>query len=132
MSIFNHDPFKPDIRKTLTPKQEGFAKAYAQNKEIVTAALTAGYSDSYAAKKAYILLQNPLVKQKIKEFEKEYLSQRFSKLADTAINTLEDILTDSSVNSNAKLKAVDKVFELYESDKANKKSDETPRSGFLF
>jgi len=96
----------------LTSKQEAFCLAYLLNRDAKAAALGAGYSENYAAKKAYALLQKEEVKSFIEEAEREYFSGRFAKLAIKSMNTLEEIL-DDPYDSRSRLAAIKEIFTYY-------------------
>jgi hypothetical protein len=93
----------------LTPKQEAFCIAYLTSRDVKASALEAGYSESYATKKAYQLLHNEEIKAFIEEAEKEYFSGHFAKLAFKAMGTLEEIL-DDPYDSRSRLAAIKEIF----------------------
>jgi len=93
----------------LTPKQEAFCLAYLLNRDAKASALEAGYSENYANKKSYALLQNKEIKSFIEDAEKEYFSSRFAGLAFKAMGTLEEIL-DDPYDSRSRLAAIKEIF----------------------
>lgn len=55
----------------LSPRQQAFAEYYLECGVQEEAAIKAGYSKNYAAKRAYLLLENVGIKQYIEERSKE-------------------------------------------------------------
>ncbi|SMC10079.1 terminase small subunit [Nitratiruptor tergarcus] len=92
----------------LTKKQEAFCINYVATRDAKASALKAGYSKSYAEKKAYALLGNETVSQRIEELEKAFFNERFTRLAMRSMAVLEEIL--EGYDDRARLAAVKEIF----------------------
>jgi len=95
----------------LTQKQEAFCIEYVATRDAKAAALEAGYSESYAQKKAYTLLTNEEVAARIGELEKAFFNDRFTKLAMRSMVVLEEIL--DGYEDRARLAAIKEIFRFY-------------------
>jgi len=95
----------------LTEKQEAFCIGYVATRDAKAAALEAGYSESYANKKAYALLGNEAVSQRIEELETAFFNERFTKLAMRSMAVLEEIL--DGYEDRARLAAIKEIFKFY-------------------
>lgn len=65
----------------MNMKQRRFAELYVEKGNITSAALEAGYSENYAARNAYLILENPEVKAYIEKILEKIQSE---KIADAA------------------------------------------------
>ncbi|PHO12557.1 hypothetical protein CPG38_06835 [Malaciobacter marinus] len=95
----------------LTVKQISFCKNYILTRDIKQSSLSAGYSQSYSKSKAYELLQDEKIQNKIKELEKEHNQEHFKRLSTIANKELETILL-SSDNDNTRLRAIELIYKL--------------------
>lgn len=93
----------------LTDKQLSFCEEYIKLRDVKESALKAGYSDTYAKTKAFLLIKETKISDKIQELEKAYYQDYFKKSAIDAAAVLEDIMKNS-LNDSARLKAVDMIF----------------------
>lgn len=97
--------------RDLTAKQIKFCESYILTRDIKQSSLNAGYSESYSKSKAYELLQNEEIKEKIKQLETDHNQNHFKKLAIVANTELENILTGADTDST-KLRAIELVYKL--------------------
>jgi phage terminase small subunit len=95
----------------LTAKQISFCENYILTRDIKQSSLNAGYSKSYSKSKAYELLQDEKIQQKIEQLEKEHNQEHFKKLSMLANKELETILLGSD-NDNTRLRAIELVYKL--------------------
>jgi phage terminase small subunit len=95
----------------LTAKQILFCENYILTRDIKQSSLIAGYSESYSKSKAYELLQDEKIQQKIQELEKTYNQEHFKRLSTIANKELETILL-SSENDNTRLRAIELIYKL--------------------
>ena len=95
----------------LTARQQDFCIEYVATRDAKASALKAGYSESYAQKKAYTLLSNEEVVKRIEELEKTFFSERFTKLAMRSMAVLEEIL--DGYEDRARLAAIKEIFKFY-------------------
>ena len=95
----------------LTTKQEAFCVAYVSSRDAKQSALEAGYSESYAQKKAYALLGNEEIAQRIEELERGFFSERFTKLAMRSMVVLDELL--DGYDDRTRLATVKEVFRFY-------------------
>ena len=98
---------------SLTQKQIQFCEKYVVSRDAKNAALEAGYSETYANGKAYLLLQDERVVAKIAELEKNFFSDRFAKLAIASMDVLEEIILEN-FEDRTRLAAIKEVFKFYE------------------
>lgn len=114
---------------SLTQKQLQFCEKYVTSRDAKNAALEAGYSETYANGKAYLLLKDERVLEKIAELEKNFFSDRFTKLAVASIDVLEEIILEN-YEDRTRLAAIKEVFKFYELEKkiGVEKSEEEIRS----
>ena len=89
----------------LTAKQIAFCENYILTRDIKQSSLNAGYSESYSKSKAYELLQDKRINEKIQTLESEHNQNHFKRLSIIANKELENILLDDD-NNNTKLRAI--------------------------
>jgi len=99
----------------ITEKQEAFCIAYIATRDIQQSALEAGYSEQYAKKKAYALLNHTEVSKRINELEQAFFNERFSKLAMRSMAVFEEIL--DGYEDRARLAAIKEIFKFYALEK---------------
>lgn len=97
---------------SLTQKQLQFCEKYVTSRDAKNAALEAGYSETYANGKAYLLLKDERVLEKIAELEKNFFSDRFAKLATASMDVLEEIILEN-FEDKTRLAAIKEVFKFY-------------------
>ena len=100
----------------LTEKQLLFCEYYVTSRDAKNAALEAGYSEAYANSKAYRLLKDERVLEKVATLEKNFFSDRFAKLAIASMDVLEEIILEN-YEDRTRLAAVKEVFRFYELEK---------------
>ena len=93
----------------LTKKMIDFCTEYVQSRNASESALKACYSVSYAKKKAYLLLENEEVQERISEIEQTYFDDGFKKLSLVALEKLGHIIEDDD-NRHAQIRAVNLVL----------------------
>ncbi len=96
----------------LTEKQIKFCEQYVISRDAKKSALEAGYSEVYAKGKAYLLLRNERISQKIEEIEKGFFSDRFAKMAIASMDVLEEIIVEN-YEDRTRLAAIKEVFRFY-------------------
>ena len=96
----------------ITAKQEAFCVAYIASRDAKDSAIKAGYSKSYADKKAYGLLKNETIKKRITQLEQEFFSSRFATLAVASMGVLEEIILEN-YDDRTRLSAIKEVFKFY-------------------
>ena len=96
----------------LTEKQIKFCEQYVISRDAKKSALEAGYSEVYAKGKAYLLLRNERISQKIEEIEKGFFSDRFAKMAIASMDVLEEIIVEN-FEDRTRLAAIKEVFRFY-------------------
>ena len=96
----------------LTEKQIKFCEQYVISRDAKKSALEAGYSEVYAKGKAYLLLRNERITQKIEEVEKGFFSDRFAKMAIASMDVLEEIIIEN-FEDRTRLAAIKEVFRFY-------------------
>ncbi len=96
----------------ITVKQEAFCVAYVASRDAKDSAIKAGYSKSYADKKAYGLLKNESIKNRIAQLEQEFFSSRFATLAVASMGVLEEIILEN-YDDRTRLSAIKEVFKFY-------------------
>ena len=96
----------------ITVKQEAFCVAYVASRDAKDSAIKAGYSKSYADKKAYGLLKNESIKNRIAQLEQEFFSSRFATLAIASMGILEEIILEN-YDDRTRLSAIKEVFKFY-------------------
>ena len=96
----------------LTEKQIKFCEQYVISRDAKKSALEAGYSEVYAKGKAYLLLRNERITQKIEEIEKGFFSDRFAKMAIASMDVLEEIIIEN-FEDRTRLAAIKEVFRFY-------------------
>ena len=94
---------------SLTQKQLQFCEKYVTSRDAKNAALEAGYSETYANGKAYLLLKDERVLEKIDELEKNFFRDRFAKLATASMDVLEEIILEN-FEDRTRLAAIKEVF----------------------
>jgi len=94
----------------LTAKQVTFCKSYLFSRDAKAAALEAGYSESYASKKAYALVKQKNISKKIDELEAEHFNKSFAKLAVKGLEVLGEILDSEILDERVTLAAIKEVF----------------------
>jgi len=77
-------------RKTMTVKERQFCRAYAEKPDAVRAARVAGYSEQYAIKRAYEILDRPHVIDEVKRLC-ERINERVEKSATDVVNEFSKI-----------------------------------------
>ncbi len=97
---------------SLTQKQLQFCEKYVTNRDAKNAALEAGYSEAYANGKAYLLLKDEKIAQKIEELEGKFFQDRFAKLAIASMDVLEEIILEN-FEDRTRLAAIKEVFKFY-------------------
>jgi len=97
--------------RDLTAKQIKFCESYILSRDAKQSSLNAGYSESYSKSKAYELLQDEKIKEKIKQLETDHNQNHFKRLAIVANKELENILL-SSDNDSTKLRAIELIYKL--------------------
>ena len=113
----------------ITEKQEAFCIAYIATRDIQQSALEAGYSEQYAKKKAYALLNHKEVSNRINELEQAFFNERFAKLAMRSMAVFEEIL--DGYEDRARLAAIKEIFKFYALEKKlglEEKSNEEERA----
>lgn len=95
----------------LTNRQIKFCEHYILTRDIKQSSLNAGYSQSYSKSKAYELLKDGRIIEKITHLENEHNQNHFKKLSLIANTELENILANSE-NDSAKLRAIELVYKL--------------------
>jgi len=114
---------------SITEKQEAFCIAYVASRDIQQSALEAGYSEQYAKKKAYALLNHSEVSSRISELEQAFFNDRFAKLAMRSMAVFEEVL--DGYEDRARLAAIKEIFKFYSLEKKlglEEKSNEDKRS----
>ena len=96
----------------ITAKQEAFCIAYVASRDAKDSAIKAGYSDNYANKKAYSLLKNESIKNRIAQLEQDFFSSRFATLAVASMGVLEEIILEN-YDDRTRLSAIKEVFKFY-------------------
>jgi phage terminase small subunit len=113
----------------ITEKQEAFCIAYVATRDIQQSALEAGYSEQYAKKKAYALLNHSAVSSRIYELEQAFFNDRFAKLAMRSMAVFEEVL--DGYEDRARLAAIKEIFKFYSLEKKlglEEKSNEDEQS----
>lgn len=101
------------MSQELTNKQLEFCHIYITNHDVKQSALSAGYSKSFAEKKAYQLLKNEKIKLKIEEIEKAFYKDKFAQLAYESMSVLEEIIKSDYLEEKVRLAAIKEVFKFY-------------------
>lgn len=101
------------MSQELTSKQLKFCYSYITNHDAKSSALNAGYSKSFAEKKAYQLLKDEKIVNKIEELESEFYKDKFAKLAYDSMGVLEDIIKSDFLEEKVRLSAIKEVFKYY-------------------
>lgn len=117
----------------LTTKQIDFCKSYLLLRDAKAAALEAGYSKQYASKKAFALLKQENITQKIDELEVEYFQSSFAKLAYESMNVLQSLIDPDSeflVEDRTKLAAIKEIFKYHRLEQKLNASVETSDTQF--
>ena len=86
----------------MTSQQHDFCVAYVACRNVREASIKAGYSESFSTSKAYNLLKEPEIMDKITDLEKSYYQEQFKDLALDSVKNLKDIITDDTNRSNAR------------------------------
>ncbi|UFH60470.1 terminase small subunit [Sulfurovum mangrovi] len=89
----------------MTKQQHDFCIAFVETRSVKESALKAGYSESYASTKAYNLLKEPEIMDKIAYLEKSYYQEQFKDLALDSVKNLKDIIGDDT-NRATQLNAI--------------------------
>ncbi len=95
----------------ITTMQEAFCIAYITSRDAKQSALDAGYSEKYAQKKAYALLGNRDIADRISELERGFFNERFAKLAMRSMVVLEELM--DGYDDRARLAAIKEIFKFY-------------------
>jgi hypothetical protein len=80
-------------------------------RDIKQSSINAGYSQSYSKSKAYELLQDERIQEKIQHLETEHNQNHFKRLSIVANEQLEKILTNADTDST-RLRAIELVYKL--------------------
>ncbi len=95
----------------MTKKKINFCINYIQTHNARQSALSAGFSQNFADKRAYQLLRDVDVQEKITYLEERFYRDEFKKLALKSVQKLDDILS-SSESESVQLGAVKLALEL--------------------
>ena len=118
----------------MTQKQLDLCYHYIHNgRNIKKAAQDAGYSKNYSEKKAYTLLKQSNIKEKIEELERDYYSEKFSQLAYKSLAVLEEMIDPDSefmVDDKTRLAAVKEIFKFYNLEQKLNPTDKTTDTQF--
>ena len=98
---------------SLTAKQMDFCKSYIITRDAKASAMEAGYSESYANKKAFALLKDEKIYKKIEELEAEHFKNRFAKLAMRSLDALDEMLNTELLDERVTLAAIKEVFKYH-------------------
>jgi len=99
--------------ETLTKNQYKFVEAYLVSRDAKNAAITAGYSESFAKKKAYMLLKDEKIIECMNRMENDFFRTEFSRLAYKSVAVLEEIMMDYVLEERVRLQAVKEVLNFY-------------------
>jgi phage terminase small subunit len=99
--------------ETLTKNQYKFVEAYLVSRDAKNAAITAGYSESFAKKKAYMLLKDEKIIECMNRMENDFFRTEFSRLAYKSVTVLEEIMMDYALEERVRLQAVKEVLNFY-------------------
>lgn len=81
----------------MNMKQRRFAELYVEKGNITAAALEAGYSKNYAARNAYLILENPEVNAYIEEILEKIQSEKIADAAEV-LKYLTSVMRGESVS----------------------------------
>jgi phage terminase small subunit len=98
----------------VNPKQELFAFEYAHSLNATDAAIRAGYSEASAYSQGHDLLKKPEIQARITELLDERRAEqqrRFVNAADRAIQTLEEVMADTSATPSARVSAATAILD---------------------
>jgi len=99
--------------ETLTKNQYKFVEAYLVSRDAKNAAITAGYSESFAKKKAYMLVKDEKIIECMNKMENDFFRTEFSRLAYKSVKVLEEIMMDYVLEERVRLQAVKEVLNFY-------------------
>ncbi len=99
--------------ENLTKNQYKFVEAYLVSRDAKNAAITAGYSESFAKKKAYLLLKDEKIIECMNRVENDFFRTEFSRLAYKSVAVLEEIMMDYVLEERVRLQAVKEVLNFY-------------------
>ncbi len=99
--------------ESLTSKQQKFVEAYLVSRDAKNSAITAGYSETFAKKKAYLLLKDEKIIECMNRMENDFFRTEFSRLAYKSVKVLEEIMMDYVLEERVRLQAVKEVLNFY-------------------
>lgn len=99
--------------ESLTKNQHKFVEAYLVSRDAKNAAISAGYSESFAKKKAYLLLKDQKIIECMNKMENDFFKTEFSRLAYKSVKVLEEIMMDYVLEERVRLQAVKEVLNFY-------------------
>lgn len=97
----------------LTKNQQKFVEAYLVSRDAKNAAMVAGYSETFAKKKAYLFLRDEKIIQCMNKMENDFFKTEFSRLAYKSVAVLEEIMMDDILEERVRLQAVKEVLNFY-------------------
>lgn len=97
----------------LTRNQQKFVEAYLISRDAKNSAITAGYSETFAKKKAYLLLKDQKIIECMNKMENDFFKTEFSRLAYKSVAVLEEIMMDYVLEERVRLQAVKEVLNFY-------------------
>lgn len=95
---------------SLTKRQFNFCTHYVKSRNASESATKAGYSVQYSQKRAYTLLNNKEVLERISELEETYISKQFQELSFLAVQKLTDILKNDE-NGHTQLSSIKLILQ---------------------
>ncbi|QSZ41358.1 hypothetical protein GJV85_04300 [Sulfurimonas aquatica] len=98
------------MSKQVTEKQQKFCEEFMLTRNLTKSALGAGYSNTFALKKSYQLMNDQKILKRIEELEKEYFTNHFKTLGIKAVEELMVII--NSGTSSEKLRAIEIALKL--------------------
>ena len=99
--------------ESLTKNQHKFVEAYLVSRDAKNSAITAGYSETFAKKKAYLLLKDEKIIECMNKMENDFFKTEFSRLAYKSVKVLEEIMMDYVLEERVRLQAVKEVLNFY-------------------
>jgi len=99
------------MASALTHQQKLFCEAYVVSRNAMQSAIEAGYTDTYAKSKSYLLIKDPKIIEYINELEEKFYNENLSRLAYESVGVLEEILREG-YDDRVRLAAVKEILKL--------------------
>ena len=99
------------MASALTHQQKLFCEAYVVSRNAMQSAIEAGYTDTYAKSKSYLLMKDPKIIEYINELEEKFYNENLSRLAYESVGVLEEILREG-YDDRVRLAAVKEILKL--------------------